>query len=135
MKFYSEKLDKVFDTTDELVAAETQAEHEAEEAKAAERALSKEKKVLADAVQQAEEEVAKAQEEFNRVRKEAYTECKAKILEASKALSEKQETRYQALKAFNEKYGPYTKTYTGEKAYNEFKKAIDYFDDFFKFWW
>lgn len=137
MKFYSEKLDKVFDTTAELVAAETQADHKAEEeAKAAEKALiSKEKKGYADAVKKAEDEVAKAQEEFNKVRKEAYEECRNKIREASKVLSEKQEARYEALKAFNEKYGPYTKTYTGENAYNEFKKAVDSFNDFFRYFW
>jgi len=135
MKFYSEKLDKMFNTTDELEAAETQADREAEEAKVAEKALSKEKKGYADAVKKAEEEVAKAQEEFNKVRKEAYEECRDKIREASKKLSEKQEARYEALKAFNEKYGPYTKTYTGENAYNEFKKAVDSFNDFFRYFW
>ena len=153
MKFYSEKLDKLFDHMDDLVAAETQADHEAEETntngecetkeetKEEKALISKEKKALADAIKGAEDAVAKAQDEFNEAKKEAseilskaQKEAHEVVLEASKRLSSAREDQYKALKEFNIRFGPYTQRYTGEKAYAEFKKSLESFNDIFGDW-
>lgn len=140
MKYLSEVLNKVFDSEEELKEAEAKAAEEKEK-EAAEKALvSKEKKEYANAIQKVDEEVAKKQEAFLDARKQAQkilsdaqAEANKIVRAASKELSEAQEKRFEALKAFNEKFGPYSISYTGEKAYNEFKKTLDWFNSFFDF--
>ena len=138
MKYFSENLNKLFDSQEELESAEKTA-NEKKEKEAAEKALvSKEKKACSDIVKAADAEVDKAREKYVAARKEAQeiiseAENKAKevLRAASKELSAAQEKRYDALKKFNEKYGPYTMSFTGEKAYTEWKKAVEMFNDFF----
>lgn len=153
MKFYSEKLEQLFDHMDDLVAAETQADAKAQEqntngecetkdeTKDEKALISKEKKALADAIKGAEETVAEAQDEFNEAKKKAseilsnaQKEAHEVILEASKRLSSAREEQYKALKEFNKRFGPYTQQYTGEKAYAEFKKHLESFNDIFGDW-
>lgn len=146
MKYFSEVLNKTFDTEDELVKAEEQ--YEVEQKEKEERAnkertlISKEKKAGADLIKKADDEVSIAQEKFNETKKEAqkilsdaYKKAEEMIRTSSKELSVAQEKRYKALREFNERFGPYTVSYTGEKAYNEFKKAVDYFNSMFNFTW
>lgn len=148
MKYYSEVLDYKFDTEEELVKAEE--EYEALQKSRKEKAneekalISKEKKASAAVIKEAEDNVFAAQEKFNEAKKEAQKiieEARKKaediVRTSSKELSAAQEKRYKALKEFNNKFGPYTVSYTGEKAYNEFKKAIDYFNDILNWdsWW
>lgn len=138
MKYYSEKLDKMFDSEDDLFKAE---EEKAENELAVEKektALSKAKKAEAEKVQLADKEVDEAQENLKKVREEAQTlirkvnqEAEVMLKEAYAKLSKSQENRFNALKEFNEKFGPYKTYYTGEKAYNEFQKALSYFDNMF----
>lgn len=138
MKYFSENLNKLFDSQEELESAEKSA-NEQREKEAAEKALvSKEKKACAEVVKAADANVDEAREKFQAARKEAqeilnkaYEEARGIVREASKELSEAQEKRYEALKDFNKKYGPYTMSYTGEQAYNEWKKAVETFNEFF----
>lgn len=146
MKYYSEVLDDKFDTEEELLKAEEEyktLQQSKKEKADKERALvSKEKKASADIIKKAEDEVSVAQEKFNAAKKEAQEildearkQAEDIIRSSSKELSVAQEKRYRALRDFNEKFGPYTVSYTGEKAYNEFKKAVDYFNDLFDWSW
>lgn len=146
MKYYSEVLDDKFNSEEELLKAEEEykALQQSKKEKAdKERALvSKEKKASAELIKKAEDEVSVAQERFNEAKKEAQEildkarkEAEDIIRSSSKELSAAQEKRYKALREFNEKFGPYTVSYTGEKAYNEFKKAVDYFNDIFNWNW
>ena len=138
MKYYSEVVNKLFDSQEELESAEKAAK-EQKEKEAVEKALvSKEKKACADIVKATESSVDDAREKYNAAKKEAqeiiskaYAEARSILSEASKELSAAQEKRYEALKSFNAKYGPYTMSYTGEKAYNEWKKAVESFNTFF----
>ena len=50
------------------------------------------------------------------------------LKDAEDKITEAQERRYEAIKNFNEKFGTYTKTYTGDEAYNEFKRNADLFE-------
>lgn len=138
MKFYSEIVNKMFDSTEELEKAE-QAEKEKKEKEAAEKAVvSKEKKACAEIVKAADAEVDEARDKLSAARKEAQEiiqkankEATEILREASKELSAAQEKRYTALKEFNAKYGPYTMSYTGDKAYTEWKRAVESFNEFF----
>ena len=84
MRYYSDKLNKIFKTEEELTAEEI---------------VNKAKSEAAELLKPAKEQIREAQ--YN---------------------------KYEKVKQFNNKYGPYSVSYTGEKAYNEFKRSSDWFN-------
>lgn len=139
MQYYSDDLKKLFKSEKDLKDAEKAAK---------DLAINKEpegKKTLArkveeadaaidcaytkyeEAMKRAAELVRKANEEAAQIRKNAAQEVRN--AEASKK---------EAIRAFNEKFGPYTKVYSGDKALKEYRKAVDRlttdFIDAFPFW-
>ncbi len=72
MKYYSEELNKLFDTEDELLEAEYTARRAKEEAEAAEKAKAEEKQKRYDEVKEAIEKASVARAEVDRLVK-AYT--------------------------------------------------------------
>jgi len=158
--FYSEILDKYFDSKSECRRAELQYQLDkqekekaaklAEEKRKEETAVaSKEKKALADVIEDAEKRVTAAQNDYQ----VAYDKYKEKITQAKEAyakavedasneltpaklaIKEAQKARYEAIKAFNDKYGTYTVAYTGDKAYREMQKTINAINDVFNAFW
>ena len=135
MKFYSEKLDKLFDTPEELQAAETPKKKKkvvAEQPTVDETATVPTRKELATAVEAAEERVKQAYADYETARGKA-EELSKKYLEeinaildpAQKAVKEAERLRYEAIRNFNDSYGAYQVTYTGAKAADEMMKAIN----------
>lgn len=135
MKYYSEELKKVFNSPEELEKAES-------DAKELEVKEEESKKSLALRIDKANDEVEKAYEAYDAAKEEA-----AKILEesnekidtilknAQKVIEEAESKKTEAIKKFNEKFGVYTTTYTGEKAIKEFNKRMDRLSkDFFHLW-
>ena len=116
MKYYSELLNKLFETEDALNQAENK--H-----KAKEESVAEQKRTLACAIEKAEENLKAAYDAYNAVRKDAIKivddaqkiadslmdEAKLNVLKA-------QEERTDALLEFNERFGPYKTTYTGDDA-------------------
>ena len=72
MKYYSEELNRLFDTEDELLEAEYTAKRAKEEAEAAEKAKAEEKQKRYDEVKEAIEKASLARAEVDRLVK-AYT--------------------------------------------------------------
>ena len=72
MKYYSEELNKLFDTEDDLLEAEYTAKRAKEEAEAAEKAMAEEKKKRYDEVKEAVEKAGFARAEAEKLIK-AYT--------------------------------------------------------------
>ena len=143
MKFYSEKLSKLYETEAELKTAEEKYEKQLQEKKEAEEKrkneIVNEKKALAKAVDEADACVDAARENYKKVKaepvkiiEEAYEKAEKLLEPAENAVQEAQKTKYNAVVEFNKKYGPYTESYTGDKAYNEFKKTSEWFDDLFR---
>ena len=135
MKFYSEKLDKLFDTPEELQAAETPKKKKkvvAEQPTVDETATVPTRKELATAVEAAEERVKQAYADYETARGKA-EELSKKYLEeinaildpAQKTVKEAERLRYEAIRNFNDSYGAYQVTYTGAKAADEMMKAIN----------
>ena len=135
MKFYSEKLDKLFDTPEELQAAETPKKKKkavAEQSIVDETATVPTRKELATAVEAAEERVKQAYADYETARGKA-EELSKKYLEeinaildpAQKSVKEAERLRYEAIRNFNDSYGAYQVTYTGAKAADEMMKAIN----------
>ena len=142
MKIYSEILDKFFDTAEECENAETlyQKEKEEKEQKQKEKslAISKEKKELATAVETAEAALAKAYDNYEEVKEQVrkiLEESNQRALDilqpAKEEIKKAQEEKYKAISAFNKKFGVYTTTYSGDKAYRELKRATSWINDIF----
>ncbi len=148
MKFYSDVLNKFFDTASECSEAEETyklQKQEIEKQKKEQQALiSKDKKELSDNIRLAEDNLAKAYEEYELAKDEAkkiLEESNQKVLDllnpAKEEIKKCQKARYDAISKFNQKYGAYTVQYTGDKAFQELKRTSNWlFDDFFKhFFW
>ena len=147
--FYSEHLDKYFDTEKECQDAEAKyaeameaksralaAAKEKEEARKNE--LSKEKKVLADAVDEADKAVSTAYSnlevvyaEANDILREAKQKANKLVDEAKTQLKNAQQKKFEAVSKFNEKFGTYTTTYTGDRALEELRRATSWVNDIF----
>ena len=147
MKYYSDIVNKVFDSEEECVNAEKEFNEKKEAAEAERKAkaalVSKEKKELSDAVEAAESKLSKAYEEYDLAKEEVkkiLEESNQKALDilnpAKEAIREAQKERYTAISEFNKKYGIYTAQYTGDRAFKEFKRATNWIEDFFnRFTW
>lgn len=132
MKFYSEKLNKMFDSEKELVAEEKIFD---------DKNLIKEntKKELSNRIEAAECAVDAAHKNYDAVRQEA-----AKLMEesnqqiqnmlnkAKERITQAEKERTDAIVAFNQQFGTYRANYTGERAKRESERINKMVDDMFK---
>lgn len=135
MKFYSEKLDKLFDTPEDLQAAETSKKKKkvsAEQPVVDETATVPTRKELAAAVEAADEQVKQAYADYETAKvkveelsKKYLDEINSLLDPAQKAVKEAERLRYEAIRNFNDSYGAYQVTYTGARAADEMMKAIN----------
>ena len=136
MKFYSEKLNQIFDSAEELQLAEKgvgkkKKKSITEQPVAEEPAAAPSRKELATAVEEADEKVKQAYADYETAKVKA-EELSKKFLEeinaildpAQKAVKEAERMRYEAIRNFNDSYGAYQVTYTGARAADEMMKAI-----------
>ena len=80
------------------------------------------------AIDDAREDYSKAHKEAEEIMQEARKKAEDILKPAREKIKEAQYQRYNAVKEFNQKYGPYTESYTGERAYNEFKRNSDWWN-------
>lgn len=138
MLYYSEKLEELFDSPESLELAESEYDKEQQEKEQIEKDKKAEKKRLAKLIEDAEADIDKARDELVEVKAEALKIVEStektvdKMLkEAEDNISEAQQRRYELIKTFNEKFGTYTKTYTGNDAYNEFMRNANLISSLF----
>lgn len=164
MKYYSEKLNKHFNTEKECLKAEKQYEREKQfiknnkslnefetpeeiaKDKVNKSLVSKEKKEYADKIKLAEEKLDEANNEYSiaqdkaaKILEESNKQIKEILDSAKNKVTEAERARRDALLEFNKKFGVYTAHYTGEKAIEEFNKSITRFNepiyDLFRYFW
>ena len=147
MKYYSEKLDKFFDDPFDLERAEEKKELEekaaSEEVEAKKAHIANRKKQLANAIEDCDVELDRAYQKYEEAKKvcqkilEESNEQMTEILDkAKKEISDVQEKKAKYLAAFNNEFGTFKVSYTGDKAIREFEKMMNLFDfknPFFKF--
>ena len=142
MKYYSDILDKVFSTEKECIEAENEYKEKQakleEEKKSKVSLVSKEKKELADAVAKAEAKVSEAYENYEiakakvrEILEKSNEDALAILNPAKQAIKDAQKERYTAISEFNKKFCVYTAQYTGNRAYEEFRRATSWVEDFF----
>lgn len=133
MKYYSEKLDKLFESEKLLVEEEKKYDlAKAKEEKEQQKYMAS-KKEMASKIENANAEIENARENYAKIYDEAQKKIETAKAEAEKMLiparakvKDAQYKKYMAVKEFNQNYGPYTVSYTGEKAYNEFRRNSDW---------
>ena len=146
MKFYSEKLEKFFDSEAECKKAEEEdlntllsmPYQECDTTINVEKADSKDRKQYAKKIEEAdkalEEEYVKYEEAKKKIiqlKKKCDEECEKILFDAKKELKVAQDKKFAAVQKFNEKFGPYTISYTGDKALKEMRRHFDTNADLF----
>lgn len=132
MRFYSDELKRFFDTEEECLSAEETAKVEAEEKKVTKAKLAK---AVEDAEKDLDEAYAgleEAKKKVTELQKEYDEKVDAIMNPARDLIKECTKARADAIKAFNDKFGVYTTTYTGNKALNEFLKLDNMINQFWK---
>ena len=136
MKYFSEKLNRVFDTPEALADAENAEVNAVKSAlksdEVANESKTPTKKQLAVEVEKAEEALKKAYSDYELAKKNAeqvskdYLTAIDAIMEpAKKAVKEAEKAKYDAINRFNAEFGPYQVVYTGSRAAEEMLKAIN----------
>ena len=151
VKVYSDVLNEFFDTIEEAKQAEYEEEALKEKEDIAVKEQSNEKKALAKVIEDCEENVLKAEAEFDVAKtkvEELYADAKKRadeilketraktydiLSEAKKNVQKANEEKYNAVCEFNKKFGAYTKQYTGKKAADELLRHLKFFSDIFDF--
>ena len=143
MKYYSEVLEKFYDDSNQLVADEKSyldkiAQEELMKQKEAAR-VATHKKELAKRIEDADAALDKAYKDLQAAKatcKVILDESNAKVQEtlnpAIKALKEAEQCRVDAIQEFNEHYGVFKTSYTGDRAQKEFERTYSMFSDIFK---
>ena len=129
MRYYSDLTKKMYDTEKELCEAEDCYKNEQEKKLQESTKVSNRKKELAKNVQDADDKVIAARnaydialQDIEKLSKEYTKKCDSIMDEAKKALNDAEREKYEAVLAFNKEFGPYTTTYTGEKASEQFNR-------------
>ena len=152
MRYYSEQLDKFFNTEKECIEAESEVERKAEieKKKQEEKAIAdqKLKKELAKKVDDAETALTEAYDSFKKKKEEADNFLKDAKIKYEKILDDAasdvraaERNKMEAIKEFNSKFGVYSKVYNGDKAIKEMTRINSFLTDLFnfngldKFWW
>lgn len=153
MKYFSEILNRPFNSEKECLEAEADYKKEQKrlqdevnkavaEKKAREEALNTTKKELAKAIESAQTEVDEANSIYEAAREKATSilnEAKSKaneILDAAKVkVREAEQKKYEAIAAFNRKFGPYTTSLTGDQAAKEYNKTLQRISNFWTDFW
>lgn len=152
MKYYSEIIEEFFDSEEELKHAEEVYDEKAVTVKKEpekirdaqnkitkdESDVSKQKKELANKIDEADDNLRKAEEAYDLAQEEAKSimqkarkEVSEIINPAADAVREAQKSKLHAIQDFNNKFGKYSVIYTGDKAYAEWRRSRSLFDDFF----
>lgn len=138
MKYFSEKLNKTYDTVEALESAEKEYDEKQKSIAEANNKISNEKRKLAAAVESAEQHLADAYAYYDdtitqckKIQEEANKQIAEKLDPAKKRVKEAEKRKYDALVEFNNKYGAYTTTVTGKRAYDEFQRTCSWMNELF----
>ena len=149
MKITSELTGKEYKTVDECLKAEEEYKKGLEEKSTTEakklNELGKEKKLLAKAIEEAEDKVREAENLYEVARQkaadildESNKQVEKILSDAREKVKQAEEEKLNAVMKFNKEFGTYKTVITGEKAAEEYNKAVKRFDnmfkDFMKFW-
>lgn len=133
MKFYSEKLDRMFDSMDELLNAENQPRKNSKKTTSEtspQESTKVTKKQLVTNIENADKELEAAhtnmtavKEQVEQLSKKYLDEVEGLLTPAKERIKTAEIEKFKAIQEFNKYYGAYQVTYTGDKAAKEFSRA------------
>lgn len=132
MRYYSDELKRFFDTEEQCLAEEEKVRTLAEEKKITKAKLAKAIEDADDALDEAYEELKNAKEKVVELQKEYDEKVDAIMNPAYDKVKECTKARLEAIKEFNDNFGVYTTTYSGDKALNEFTKISNSMNQIWK---
>lgn len=137
MKYYSDILKKNFNTEKECLEAEKQHALKSNEESKKQTQLSLRKKALAKEIDDADVKVTEANKLYDiakdkarKILEDANKQAEKVLEEAEVKVREAEENKLKALQTWSKEFGTYSKTYTGQKALEEYKKSIERFNNF-----
>lgn len=130
MRYYSDELKKFFDTEEQCLAEEEKARVAKEEKKITKAKLAKAVEDTERDLEDAYNELEKAKQEVEKLQKEYDKKVDSIMNPVSARIKECSKNRAEAIKKFNDNFGVYTTTYTGNRALNEFAKINNILDNF-----
>lgn len=132
MRYYSDELKRFFDTEEQCLAEEEKARIAVEEKKITKAKLAKAIEDADNALDEAYEELKNAKEKVVELQKEYDEKVDTIMNPAYDKVKECTKARSEAIKEFNDNFGVYTTTYSGDKALNEFTKISNSMNQFWK---
>lgn len=140
--YKSEITGNIYETEEECLKAEEAYKADKEEKALKKSKLSKEKKELATkitdasiAVNEAYKRYDEAKEEARKIVQEARKKAEEVLREAAKEVEHNSEEHMNLIKEFNDKYGPYMKTYYGDRAVEEYNRIVKRIRSLFRDFW
>ena len=124
MKYYSEILNKPFDTEKACLEAERNYQDQQSNASKRKRELDKAIQLAQQKVDQANNEYEVAKQKATKLLEESNKQIKEILDNAEKAVKDAEEEKYKAISNFNKEFGTYKVTVTGEKAAEQLNKAL-----------
>ncbi len=132
MRYYSDELKRCFDTEEQCLAEEEKARQAAEEKKVTKAKLAKAVEDADKALDKSYECLELAKQQVAELQKEYDEQVDAIMNPVLELIKECAKNRADAIKEFNDKFGVYTTTYTGNKALNEMLKMNKAINQFWK---
>ena len=127
MKYYSEKLDRMFDTEDQLLEEEALFDKEQESEATLKENCKKAIKLAEELIKEAEIELEDAQNQVAQLQEEYDAKVDAIMEPARKKLQSCIEQRNNCIKNYNEKFGPYVQVHCGKDIYGNWSKIFSQF--------
>ena len=132
--FYSETLNKYFDSEEECIKQELIERNRnkiKQKSVSVEEQKAESRKQAAKVVESAERAVSEAYDELKKAEDKARIAYKEIVNPAKEKLQKAEKNRLEAIMDFNKKFGVYTKRYTGQQANDEFLRSFNRMEDLF----
>lgn len=132
--FYSEILNKYFDSEEECIKQELIEKSKNtinRKSMSVEEQKAESRKQAAKVVESAERAVSEAYDELKKAEDKARTAYKEIVNPVKEKLQKAEKNRLEAIMDFNKKFGVYTKRYTGQEANDEFLRSLSHIEDLF----
>ena len=135
MKYYSEDLKKFYDSESDLLKAEDEAKKQKDIAENSRKEMARKIDEANDRIDRAYQSYDAAKKQVNDIINEAKKQVKNILDPAKKEISDAENERMEAIKEFNEKYGVYTETFSGDKAVEQYNRVLNQINSTFENFW
>ena len=131
MKYYSEKLSKLYDTPQALKEAEEKFEASQKKKEATKKDLSQNIEIAENALDAAYKNYEDVKKAAAKLMEESNKQILGMLEDAKKKIKEAEKARTDAIAVFNQNFGTYKANYTGDRAKREYDRVANIVNDIF----